>query len=203
VIKTNDVMKRLTLDIETKAHIVETWGLFNQNVGINQILEPTRMISFAAKWLDNPRVDFYSEFHHGRDAMVRAAFALVDEADAVIHYNGKGFDMKHLNREFKEHDVRVRDGLAEGELPVGLEQARLRGRRVPQAGTQGQAPRLRPVGSLRCRRPSGLEPDAPVQQGRRSAHRAGLPGAARLDRRAPEHAALHGALGHLPDLWER
>jgi DNA polymerase elongation subunit (family B)/predicted RNA-binding Zn-ribbon protein involved in translation (DUF1610 family) len=115
VIKTNDVMKRLTLDIETKAHIVETWGLFNQNVGINQILEPTRMISFAAKWLDNPRLAFYSEFHNGRDEMVRAAFELVDQADAVIHYNGKGFDMKHLNREFKEHDVRVRDGLAEGD----------------------------------------------------------------------------------------
>jgi len=25
---------------------------------------------------------------------------MIDEADAIIHYNGKSFDMKHLNREF-------------------------------------------------------------------------------------------------------
>jgi predicted RNA-binding Zn-ribbon protein involved in translation (DUF1610 family) len=50
--------------------------------------------------------------------MVRAAFELVDEADAVIHYNGKGFDMKHLNREFGEMDVRIREGESEGEKLV-------------------------------------------------------------------------------------
>ena len=114
MIKTKDPMALLTLDIETKAHVVNTWGLFNQNVGINQIDEPTRMISFAAKWLDNPSVAFFSEFHHGRDAMVQGIFHLVNEADGVIHYNGKGFDMKHLNREFVEHDVRVRVGESDG-----------------------------------------------------------------------------------------
>lgn len=114
MIKTNEPMKRLTLDIETSAHIGAMFGLFNQNLGLNQLMEPTRMISFAAKWVGNPRVDFYSEFHHGRDKMVRAAFDLVDEADAIIHYNGKGFDMKHLNREFKELDVRIRDSESEG-----------------------------------------------------------------------------------------
>jgi DNA polymerase elongation subunit (family B) len=115
MIRSNDRMKRLVLDIETSANVAATWGLFNANIGINQVMEPTRMISFAAKWLDNPKVAFYSEFHHGRDQMVRSAFELVNQADAVIHFNGKGFDMKHLNREFKELDVRVRDGLAEGE----------------------------------------------------------------------------------------
>lgn len=115
MIRTNDRMKRLTLDIETSANLGAVFGLFNQNIGLNQVVEATEMISFAAKWVGNPKVDFYSQFHHGRDQMVRAAFELVDAADAVIHYNGKGFDMKHLNREFKEYDVRVRDGLVEGE----------------------------------------------------------------------------------------
>jgi uncharacterized protein len=114
MIRTNSPMSVLTLDIETSAHIVETFGLFNQNIGLNQLTEPTRMLSFAAKWLDNRKVDFYSEFHNGRDEMVRAAFELVDHADAVIHYNGKGFDMKHLNREFVELDVRIREGESAG-----------------------------------------------------------------------------------------
>lgn len=111
MIKSSGQMKRLVLDIETSANVAATWSLWNANIGINQVMEPTRMISFAAKWLDNPRVAFFSEFHHGRDEMVRSAFELVNEADAIIHYNGKGFDMKHLNREFKEYDVRVRQGL--------------------------------------------------------------------------------------------
>lgn len=115
MITTDDAMKRLVLDIETSAHVLETWGLFNQNIGINQILDPTRMLSFAAKWVGNPTVAFYSEFHHGRDEMVRAAFKLTDQADAVIHFNGKGFDMKHLNREFKELDVRIRRGESSGD----------------------------------------------------------------------------------------
>lgn len=111
MIKSNNPMKLLVLDIETSANVAATWGIHNANIGINQIMDPTRMISFAAKWLDNPKVAFYSEFHNGRNSMVEAAFHLVNEADAVIHYNGKGFDMKHLNREFKEYDVRRRLGL--------------------------------------------------------------------------------------------
>lgn len=110
MIRTNDSMKLLVLDIETSANIAATWGLFNANIGINQVMEPTRMISYAAKWVNNPSMAFYSEFHHGRDAMVESAFHLVNQADAVIHYNGKGFDMKHLNREFQEYKIRRRDG---------------------------------------------------------------------------------------------
>jgi DNA polymerase elongation subunit (family B) len=120
VIKTDDALKRLVIDIETSAHLLSTWGLFNQNIGINQIEDPTRMLSFAAKWVDNPRVAFYSEFHHGRDVMVEAAFDLVSQADAVIHYNGKGFDMKHLNREFVEHDVREQAELERLAVEEGL-----------------------------------------------------------------------------------
>jgi len=129
VIKTNDVLKRLVIDIETSAHLLSTWGLFNQNIGINQIEDPTRMLSFAAKWVGNPRVAFYSEFHHGRDSMVRAAFDLVSEADAVIHFNGKGFDMKHLNREFVEHDVRM--GVDSDDTQTGVFGEPLLGRPAP------------------------------------------------------------------------
>jgi DNA polymerase III epsilon subunit-like protein len=32
--------------------------------------------------------------------MVRQAWEMLDEADAVVGYNSKSFDMKHLNREF-------------------------------------------------------------------------------------------------------
>ena len=38
----------------------------------------------------------------GNKNYLQAIWDMIDEADAVIHYNGKKFDMKHLNREFVE-----------------------------------------------------------------------------------------------------
>jgi len=58
------------------------------------------MICFAAQWVGEKEVIFYSEFHHTRDAMVKAAWDLLSEADAIITYNGNSFDIPHLNREF-------------------------------------------------------------------------------------------------------
>ncbi len=34
------------------------------------------------------------------DDFLQKIWDLIDEADAIVHYNGKSFDMKHLNREF-------------------------------------------------------------------------------------------------------
>lgn len=92
--------RTLFLDIETRAAVVSTWGLFNQNIGINQVQVPTSMISFAAKWADSKKVEFYSVFHNGQEEMVRQAHRLLDECDELVTWNGKSFDEPHLNREF-------------------------------------------------------------------------------------------------------
>ncbi len=54
-------MKILTIDIETSPNLAHVWGLWNQNVGLPQLLEPTQMISFAAKWYETKSVQFYSD----------------------------------------------------------------------------------------------------------------------------------------------
>lgn len=90
----------LILDIETSPNVVHTWGLFNQNVGLSQVKEWGQVISFAAGWDDEDKIDFYSDYHDGHEAMVNAVWRLVNEADIIVHYNGTSFDMKHLNREF-------------------------------------------------------------------------------------------------------
>jgi hypothetical protein len=81
------------------------WGLWQQNVSLNQLLESGEVICFAAKWVGAEETIFFSKFHHGKDEMVSAAHALLDEADAVIHYNGQRFDIPHLNREFVEMEL--------------------------------------------------------------------------------------------------
>ena len=90
----------LTVDIETSPNIAYVWGLFDQNIGASQVIEPSRMLCFAAKWLDDPAVTFRSEFHDGREAMVATAWQLLDEADIVVGYNHVRFDILHMNREF-------------------------------------------------------------------------------------------------------
>lgn len=89
----------LSLDIETSPIIAHNWGLWNQNIGINQIIEHPRVICFAAKFLDERKVHFFSEFHHGPVEMVHRAHELLDEADIVMHYNGDKFDLPRLNKE--------------------------------------------------------------------------------------------------------
>jgi hypothetical protein len=92
-------MKILTIDIETSPNLVYAWGLWNQNIAINQIVEPTYMLSWAAKWYGKAGVIYRQD---GDEDFLTLLHELVDSADAVVHYNGIRFDMKHINREFIE-----------------------------------------------------------------------------------------------------
>lgn len=92
----------LTLDIETSPMLAWTFSLFRPFIGINQIVQETRVISWAAKWYGDDRVMFRSEFHHGRGVMLRQMHELLNEADIVIHFNGDSFDVPHLRREFDQ-----------------------------------------------------------------------------------------------------
>lgn len=94
-------MKILYIDIETAPNTVHVWGLFKQNVGLNQIMDTSRTLCFAAKWFGTAnKVEFWSEYHNGREAMIERAHALLEEADAVVTYNGERFDLPILNKEF-------------------------------------------------------------------------------------------------------
>lgn len=93
-------MRTLLVDIETSPNLAYVFDLWNQNISIDKLVETTEMLSFASKWLGDKRVEFRSNFHDGHEVMVERAHALLDEADAVVHYNGKRFDVPHMNREF-------------------------------------------------------------------------------------------------------
>jgi len=90
------------VDIETRPNLAYVWGLWDQNVGINQIASSTEMLCWSAKWTDHTKIHFRSTFHDGKEKMLGDLWKLVDEADAVIHFNGRRFDVPHINREFLE-----------------------------------------------------------------------------------------------------
>ena len=99
------LLKILCIDIETTPNLAHVWGLWDQNVGLNQLLEATEMLCFAAKWYGEPRMFFgrkWFEPDPDKEQMIGLVHRLLDEADTVMHFNGKRFDVPHLNREFAQ-----------------------------------------------------------------------------------------------------
>jgi len=92
--------KLLTVDIENRPSLGYIWDLWNQNLSLPQMVEYAETICFAAKWHHSKQIEYYSTYHHGKEEMVAQAHRLLSEADVVIGYNSKKFDLKHLNREF-------------------------------------------------------------------------------------------------------
>lgn len=93
-------MKILLVDIETAPHVAHVWGLWQQNVGLPQILDAGYVLCWSAKWLYKDEVYFSSTHRDGREEMLKQIHTLLDEADAVVHYNGTKFDIPTLNKEF-------------------------------------------------------------------------------------------------------
>jgi uncharacterized protein YprB with RNaseH-like and TPR domain len=98
-------MKILLLDIETTPMQVYAWGLWDQNISIDQIIKPTEMLCFGARWLGTKKVVFKSVHHDGKKAMLEELHKLMDEADVLVGWNSAAFDHKHINREFLENGM--------------------------------------------------------------------------------------------------
>jgi predicted RNA-binding Zn-ribbon protein involved in translation (DUF1610 family) len=98
-------LKILLLDIETAPNVVHVWGLWQQNVGINQILDSGYVMCWAAKWLGHDQIFFDSVKASGAKRMLEQVHALIEQADAIIHYNGNKFDIPTLNKEFLLHKM--------------------------------------------------------------------------------------------------
>ena len=93
-------MNILHLDIETAPILGYFWGLYGQDIAINQIEETGYTLCWSAKWEGDSEIMFYSLYTHSTEEMLKAIWKLLDKADAVVHYNGKKFDIPVLNWEF-------------------------------------------------------------------------------------------------------
>lgn len=102
-------MKILHIDIETAPNKVYTWGLWNQNIAINQIVEPGYTLCWAAKWHGKKEIMFNSIYESSEKEMLEEVHDLLGKADAVTHYNGRKFDIPTLNKEFILNDMPVPD----------------------------------------------------------------------------------------------
>jgi hypothetical protein len=88
------------LDIETAPNTAHIWGLFKQNISINQIMESSYVLCWSAKWYGEEKILFSGVNTVKPKSMLIKIYDLLTEADAVIHYNGTKFDIPTLNKEF-------------------------------------------------------------------------------------------------------
>lgn len=93
-------MKILLLDIETSPHSVYAWGLFKQNISLSQVRDTSRVLCASYKWLGDKKTYFVSEWKEGVDVMLEELYNVIEEADAIVTYNGNRFDLPTLNKEF-------------------------------------------------------------------------------------------------------
>lgn len=93
-------MKILLLDIETAPNVAYVWGLFKENIPLQRLVSSGYVLCWAAKWLGEDEVMFDSVHQSKPKAMLKGIHKLLEEADAVIHYNGTNFDIPTLNKEF-------------------------------------------------------------------------------------------------------
>lgn len=105
--KTN--AKILLLDCETSPIRAFVWGLWDNNVALNQIDRDWYLLSAAWKWLGEKHVTVVGpvsteDKHEGAEyAILSAIHPYLDKADIVVGHNAKAFDVKKLNAKFIEY----------------------------------------------------------------------------------------------------
>ena len=93
--------KILVADIETFPILAHVWGLFKQSISLEQIAIDWSIMSFAAKWLQNPEL-FYLDNRRApggpRDdsAILSTLNKILSEADMVVAHNGSRFDLPKI-----------------------------------------------------------------------------------------------------------
>lgn len=100
--------KILFVDIETAPILARVWGLWDQNVGLNQIAQDWFIMSFAAEidgqmhYLDQR----FSKPLEDDSMLLTAIHHLMCEADIIVGHNVAKFDIKKLNARFLKHGMR-------------------------------------------------------------------------------------------------
>jgi DNA polymerase elongation subunit (family B) len=99
-------VKILLLDIETAPNLAYVWGLFKENIPLARIVASGHVLCWAAKWHGEKKTYFSSIQKRKPLTMLDGIHRMLGEADAVVHYNGKSFDIPTLNKEFVTHGMK-------------------------------------------------------------------------------------------------
>jgi DNA polymerase elongation subunit (family B) len=101
--------KILAFDLELAPIVAQVWGLYDQNVGLNQIQSDWYILSYAAKFLDEEPIHYldqrYSNPIEDDRQLCEGIHHLISQADVLLTHNGDKFDIKKLNARFIKHGL--------------------------------------------------------------------------------------------------
>lgn len=100
----------LVIDIETSPLITYTWGIVDQNIGLNQIVEDWHLLSFSAKFVGEKKI-YYKDQRNAKDItndkpLLEEIKTLLDQSDVVVGQNSDNFDLKRINSRMIIHDMK-------------------------------------------------------------------------------------------------
>lgn len=114
--KSNEISKSklpkvLIFDIESSPSITYSFGRFQVNIGIDQVIQDPIFLTWSAKWLYSSEIlsdkITQEEVLEGDDyRIVKSLWDLVDEADIVVAHYGDKFDIPMLNYRAIIHDLK-------------------------------------------------------------------------------------------------
>ena len=98
--QTPNIPKILVLDIETSNIIAKVWGLFNQNIGLNQVVKHSSIFSYSAKFIGDDKI-YYNDTFNQEDKrddkkIVAELIELINQADFTLTHNGIKFDLPRI-----------------------------------------------------------------------------------------------------------
>lgn len=91
--------KILFLDLEWEPAQAYVWKMWDENISPEQLITHGGMLCFCAHWEGSKEFLFWSKWEHGREGMAKAAKQLLEEADAVVTYNGDKYDLPKITGE--------------------------------------------------------------------------------------------------------
>ncbi len=87
----------LVLDVETAPAVAYVWKMWKENVGVNQLVQNSSLMSYAGKFLGQDKI-YYDDARDYADEvpLLEGLHDLLSTADAVVAHNGRKFDLKQI-----------------------------------------------------------------------------------------------------------
>lgn len=102
--------KILLLDLESSLINAFVWGLYDQNIKYDSVIQDWHLLCWSAKWLFDSEVmsdvlTVKEAKEHDDKRITESIWKLMDSANIIIAHNGNGFDLKRFNSRFIKHGL--------------------------------------------------------------------------------------------------
>ena len=98
------------VDVETLPMLVYSWGLYDQNIGINQVEKDACLLSWAGKILNDATIESdiltpKEALNRNAERIAKSCWNFLSKCDVVVGHNFVEFDRKKVNNEFLKYGL--------------------------------------------------------------------------------------------------